>query len=321
MLGEFEAGSFIVTQDAVDEAPYRYREVIYQGLRRVELEMAKISFDDWGSCAISYRAYPSGERPLARLIDNTLKISLRADNMITINAIVYIEMAIKVDMRLRGWAFGLFSNWCWTYSTICSGDLVRGDQTIIIALFTFGNPDFTKVHLDTELGRLSATITTVNSVVTGFNANQCTNNGYVAEKLQAFFQQKAQEKIKEKFQEEANSFNQKHALPEEFKPYPDVDVFIKYFVTGLIWSAERVIFQANAVYFATIQGTNVSFIPNMTNVNVIPSQGWQPSSPTISQSHLLQGIRLSIEFLNGLMWYGTVSKLTEYHSSSEIWDL
>ena len=39
-----------------------------------------------------------------------------------------------------------------------------------------------------------------------------------------------------------------------------------------------------------------------------------------SQSHLLQGVRLSTEFINSLMWFASISNLTKYAGSARVMD-
>ncbi len=43
---------------------------------------------------------------------------------------------------------------------------------------------------------------------------------------------------------------------------------------------------------------------------------WHAVSPSDGGSHLLQGIRLSTEFLNSLMWFASVTNVTEYRGNA-----
>ena len=39
-----------------------------------------------------------------------------------------------------------------------------------------------------------------------------------------------------------------------------------------------------------------------------------------TESHLLQGVRLSTEFINSLMWFASLSNLTKYYGSARVLD-
>ena len=52
----------------------------------------------------------------------------------------------------------------------------------------------------------------------------------------------------------------------------------------------------------------------------IPIGKWNWTSLDDNQSHLLQGVRLSTEFINSLMWYATLSNLTKYAGSARVMD-
>ena len=72
-------------------------------------------------------------------------------------------------------------------------------------------------------------------------------------------------------------------------------------VTGLTWGDDLVTFHANASFSTMVDGKNLTFIPSDSNeeVNAVPLEdNWPMQSPTDDQSHLLQGVRISTEFLN-----------------------
>ena len=58
--GEFVAGSFILTQKALSEAPYRYSRFLTQALDKMEL-VDPPSKSDEENCNVKYRIEPSGE--------------------------------------------------------------------------------------------------------------------------------------------------------------------------------------------------------------------------------------------------------------------
>ena len=59
--GEFVAGSFILTQKALNEAPYRYSRFLTDALKKMEL-VDPPSKRDEENCNVRYRIEPSGTR-------------------------------------------------------------------------------------------------------------------------------------------------------------------------------------------------------------------------------------------------------------------
>lgn len=58
--GEFVAGSFILTQKALNEAPYRYSRFLTEALERMELADPPTKRDE-ENCNVKYKIEPSGE--------------------------------------------------------------------------------------------------------------------------------------------------------------------------------------------------------------------------------------------------------------------
>ena len=58
--GEFVAGSFILTQKALNEAPYRYSRFLTEALERMELADPPTKKDE-ENCNVKYKIEPSGE--------------------------------------------------------------------------------------------------------------------------------------------------------------------------------------------------------------------------------------------------------------------
>ena len=72
-------------------------------------------------------------------------------------------------------------------------------------------------------------------------------------------------------------------------------------------------FAAKASFSANIDGHNVTFVPNVEKIEnqvQIPLQEWNMTSLDDQQSHLLQGVRLSTEFINSLMWFASLTNIT-----------
>ena len=58
--GEFVAGSFILTQKSLDEAPFRYAGILRRALDKVETKNPP-SQSDMENCDVRYKIEPSGE--------------------------------------------------------------------------------------------------------------------------------------------------------------------------------------------------------------------------------------------------------------------
>jgi hypothetical protein len=59
-VGEFSAGSFILTQQSLHQAPYRYSGILRDVLDRVEARQPPSQSDEQ-NCDVRYRIEPSGE--------------------------------------------------------------------------------------------------------------------------------------------------------------------------------------------------------------------------------------------------------------------
>ena len=123
--------------------------------------------------------------------------------------------------------------------------------------------------------------------------------------------------VQEGFQDYANNYEKQKEVPEVFSPFDNV--FVHYRVTNMTWTPEHVMFSAKASFAVEQRNKNITFVPSNTNYN-IPMDDWKLTSRDDRKSHLLQGIRLSTEFINSLMWFATISKLTEYRSSARVLD-
>ena len=123
--------------------------------------------------------------------------------------------------------------------------------------------------------------------------------------------------MQEGFQDFADHYEKQKQVPEQFSPFQGV--YVDYMVTNLTWDSAYVIFEAKAIFSATVDGKNQTFTPSKQS-KLIPMDQWKSTSADDSQSHLLQGVRLSTQFINSLMWFASISNLTEYHGSARILD-
>ena len=66
--GEFVAGSFILTQKALNEAPYRYSRFLTEALEKMELTDPPTKRDE-ENCNVKYKIEPSGEEITLEIIN------------------------------------------------------------------------------------------------------------------------------------------------------------------------------------------------------------------------------------------------------------
>ena len=119
--------------------------------------------------------------------------------------------------------------------------------------------------------------------------------------------------MQEGFQNFADHYEKQKVVPEEFSPFQNA--YVHYLVTFLKWNKNFVMFAAKASFSATIDGKNVTFVPNITKIENqahIPLEDWNMTSLDDQQSHLLQGVRISTEFVNSLMWFASLTNITRY---------
>ena len=117
--GEFVAGTFILTQKSLNEAPYRYAGVLRQVLDKVEQKDPPKKSDE-SDCSARYRIEPSGRRSQLKIMENSLSFLLQENNTLVITAKIYAEVAAKTWIW-KGINFGLLG--CLKL-TSCSGEIV-----------------------------------------------------------------------------------------------------------------------------------------------------------------------------------------------------
>ncbi len=77
-VGEFSAGSFILTQQSLHEAPYRYSGILRDVLDRVEARQPPSQSDEQ-NCDVRYRIEPSGETETKKLLSWQLWMNVIVD--------------------------------------------------------------------------------------------------------------------------------------------------------------------------------------------------------------------------------------------------
>ena len=125
------------------------------------------------------------------------------------------------------------------------------------------------------------------------------------------------------FQDFADSYSHSLTIPTEMTVHKNM--FISYKVTNLIWSEDFVAFEATSTFKALVGSKNITFFPEHQNQTYngrssIPIGQWPQSSMSDHQSHLLQGVRLSGYFLNSIMWYASITNVTEYNGNTTVLD-
>ena len=123
-----------------------------------------------------------------------------------------------------------------------------------------------------------------------------------------------------------NFLNFQAEIPEVFEPFKNV--YVSYWISGLDWNPERIVFKARASVSTSVgHDRNVTFVPDKASPShddptseLIPMDRWNMTSPDDFNSHLLQGVRLSTEFFNSIMWYATKTEITKYKGGTKVLD-
>ncbi len=251
-------------------------------------------------------------------MEDTLAIQLKDNNTAEMSAKVYVEVGAKTWIW-KGINFGLLG--CLKLSS-CKGQIVTYSA----------NVDFRvafQVFWRDDRGRLSVNIKPVETTLENVQVRGCHPPWYLAwfKKWQSLLN----EGVQEAFQEFADNYEHQAEVPEEFSPMPNV--FVHYAIDNLIWTPDYVVFSAAATVSTLVEGKNVTFIPrtgddgvgssNSSELNLnhtVPMNGWRPRSHFDRHSRLLQGVRLSTELLNSLMWYADMTNITKYHGKASVLD-
>jgi hypothetical protein len=307
--GEFVAGSFILTQKALSEAPYRYSKFLTTALEKMELQDPPTKRDE-ENCNVRYRIEPSGRRHDINPRRDSLKINLLENNTVVISAKVDVAVHARTWIW-KGVNFGFLG--CMKI-TSCGGQVVtyKGKIDMKVSFQVFWNEEEKRIHVK---------IRPVDTVLSDVNVLGCRPPWY----LWWFksWQEMLNAGVQGAFQEFADTYSHSLAIPTEMVLHNNT--FISYKVTNLIWSKHFVAFEATSTFKALINGRNITYIPNeasktFNSTSSIPIGQWPQSSASDHQSNLLQGVRLSGYFLNAVMWYASVTNATEYHGNTTVLD-
>lgn len=85
------------------------------------------------------------------------------------------------------------------------------------------------------------------------------------------------EGVHDAFEEFANNFQHQAEIPEVFQPFKGV--YVHYWISGLDWTSDYVIFEARASVSTSVgHAKNVTFVPETHSADVaIPLGGWNMS--------------------------------------------
>jgi len=306
---EFVAGSFILTQRALDEAPYRYSSFLTQALEVMEVKDPPTKSDE-ENCSVRYRIEPSGRRSEINVIEDSLRVKLLENNTVTISAVIDVKVPARTWIW-KGINFGFLG--CMKISS-CGGQIVTYGAHIDMELAL-------QVMWDSRKKKISVFIKPVETVLSNVRVEGCRPPWY----LWWFkaWQEMLNTGVQQAFQEFADSYSHSLTIPTEMTVHKNI--FISYKVTNLIWSKDFVAFEATSTFKALVENKNITFIPNqeldgINGKSSIPIGQWPQSSMSDQQSHLLQGVRLSGYFLNSIMWYASITNVTEYRSNTTVLD-
>jgi hypothetical protein len=145
------------------------------------------------------------------------------------------------------------------------------------------------------------------------------------------FQHEINQELVKNLENAASQFSHSINIPEVITIHDKI--FVCYNVTNLIWTDKYVAMEASSTFKALVDGRNITFMPNKeknlngplgfqssTSSDTVPIDQWAECSKSDSQSHLLQGVRLSSHFLTAMMWYASITNATEYRGETIILD-
>ena len=118
--GEFLAGTFILTQKSLNEAPYRYAGMLRKALDKAEGKDPPSQEPDESTCDVRYKISPSGKRSKLAIMEDTLSMTLQPNNTIVISAKIFAEVSARTWIW-KGLNFGLLG--CLKISS-CAGQIV-----------------------------------------------------------------------------------------------------------------------------------------------------------------------------------------------------
>ncbi len=233
-----------------------------------------------------------------------MSITLKENNTVVIAAKVYVEVAAKTWIW-KGVNFGFLG--C-LKMTSCNGQTVTYSANVDCKI-SF------QVFWREDQRRLNIAIKPVDTKLNDVSVRGCRPPWYLwwFKKWQSLLN----DGVREAFEEFANNYEHMAEVPEQVQPIEGV--YVAYKITDLHWTRDYVLFQANASFSAAVDGKNKTFRPTSSD-NKVPMDLWRPISRADRKSHLLQGVRLSTEFLNSLMWYASMTNVTRYRGDAVVLD-
>lgn len=238
------------------------------------------------------------------IVQDSLSFLLEPNNTLIIRANISAQVSAKTWIW-KGINFGLLG--CLKL-TSCNGDIVKYTANIDLEL---------SLQILWIQDRIQIKIKPVNTSIHDVNVKGCRPPWFLF--WFKAWQDLLNKGVQEGFQSFADNYEKQKLVPEEFSPLPNV--YVHYVITNLAWHPSHVMFEAKATFSASLNNKNVTFLPNsIRNEHSIPYDNWNMTSLDDRQSHLLQGVRLSTEFINSLMWFASVTNLTSYHGSARVLD-
>eukprot|EP00094_Tigriopus_californicus_P001374 TCALIF_01330-PA protein Name:"Protein of unknown function" AED:0.45 eAED:0.45 QI:50/0.5/0.33/0.66/0.5/0.33/3/0/1088 len=294
---EFVAGSFIVTQKGLNEALHRHAELLRITLKELEQKDLPTVTSKWS--AFCFRSQPSGKASKLRMI-GVPSIKLQDDRTVILIGEVRATLYPKISVMGIGCNHRLMND----QTLKVSGDFKF--QIRVQAIWSQANPN------------LMFIVNLVDSQITKMSVRSDNKYFKVLSSMFKSFQQCLNQTVQEKLEVKMKEWKLPCEIPTRFSPLDNI--FVQYKVAHLTWTKDRIIVQTNGRISALIDGKNQTYIPNNENRASVPIDNWKTTSPKDGQSHLLQGVRVSTEFLNSLIWYATVTNMTSYSGKGHVLD-
>eukprot|EP01084_Bolivina_argentea_P159435 277672_1 len=309
----FEIGSYILTQNALDDAPTRYATWITYALNELNNQTLQDYSDSTNNCWFGDYYYTLD---LSRADYNFTLDKSSIQLFITSNGFhtgAILDFNIATPVYSGGYVGGWFV--CW-HETNCNNDIIYATATIT----TNAN-----VSIIWDPNTLKATVDPHVSVYVSDPNYDISNCGGIAVHFINWYSGKlktwVQNTINTAIQSKIDSMTQEYLLPQTFSPYEGVNV--SYNITDLQF-AEHEYVKASAHGILKARNTNddpdkdhttwytyldESYVDSM----IAPPTYW-PQSPfyksynnVTTGLYLLNGLRLSSTLFSALMWAADTS--------------
>src|SRR5579872_1891044 len=284
-ITEIKVCTYVMSQNAFDDAPGRYAEFVLQALKMVEQHKLN-DMQEVHGCSTSYWIWASRSQKKLSIVPGTLKIDIQSDGvLVSANVHTYIKTPAKVQWRER-------IIFCFK-SNVCNGDATLTGNFQLSVKFT---TNFTKDGIEIKaIPHLDGN---------SFKVDGCHPPWWMNlfGDVKQLIHDKIEEQIKLVIQQVASKFNVKNT----FSPYKGV--YFNYQMAKVTYiSQDRIVATATCTVQADHTYPNGTIArltfddPDSSGANMLPPTDWDLGLINGSL-YQLQGVRLSSSIFEALMW-------------------